>query len=73
MPLPSLRKELMRQYRAFYRSFLLHPRQLRQFAYGTPAQRNFYRFLFAGMARSLLNVTADKLRHPWEMVLDIRA
>ena len=70
--LPSLREGLMRQYRAFYRGFLLHPRQLGQFAWGTPAQRSFYRFLFAGMARSLLNVTPAKLRRPWEMVLDIR-
>ena len=70
--LPSLRAPLMRQYRAFYRNFLLAPRQLRQFAWGTPAQRSFYRFLFAGMARSLLSVTPAKLRQPWEMVLDIR-
>jgi len=56
----------------FPRAFCRPPLQRGSSAGGTPAQRSFYRFLFAGMARSLLNVTPAKLRRPWEMVLDIR-
>jgi radical SAM superfamily enzyme YgiQ (UPF0313 family) len=70
--LPSLREGLMQQYRDFYRRYLVAPEQLRKMAFGTPTQRSFYRFLFAGMARSMASVSIDKLRNPWEMVLDIR-
>jgi anaerobic magnesium-protoporphyrin IX monomethyl ester cyclase len=62
---------VLRQYRDFYRNYLVHPTQVRKLLFGTPTQKRWFRNLYGNMARSLLSITPAKAAHPWTMVRDI--
>ena len=69
--IPSQR-HLLKRYRKFFSRYLRHPGQLRKLTFGTPVQRNFYRFLYGNMTRSVLTVSPSKIAHPWKMVKVLR-
>jgi anaerobic magnesium-protoporphyrin IX monomethyl ester cyclase len=68
--IPS-KTHILKQYRNFYRHYLLHPRQWKKLLFGTPTQKRWYRNLYKNMLRSALAITPAKLAHPWTMVRDI--
>ena len=59
---------ILKQYRNFYRNYMIHPKQLKKLLFGTPVQKDWYRTMYWNMARSVLSVTPTKAAHPWEMV-----
>ncbi len=65
--IPS-KRHILKQYRDFYRNYMIHPKQLHKLLAGTPVQKDWYRTMYWNMARSVLSATPQKIAHPWDMV-----
>lgn len=62
---------ILKQYRKFYARYLVAPRQIQKLLAGTPTERRWFRNLYGNMARSYLDVSPQKVAHPWQMVRDV--